>query len=61
MKQFSVTITDDQWPYVKIIVNRDGNVRTERAYWDIAAAKFEPLVRDALAFSVQELIKRRKG
>lgn len=55
-------IVDNQWPHIRLVVNYgNGVTRTLDSYYDVAATKFEPLVRDALRAVVDSIVRRRKG
>lgn len=60
--QFEVTITDDFWPNLKILVtdHARGTVREEVKQYDLAAKGFEPLVNDKVSQAVNNLIEQRK-
>ncbi len=61
VKRVEIVLLDDSWPRIKMIVNRDGRVRTEVSHWDVALSNFEPAAKDSLRLAVEELIKQRKG
>ena len=61
--KIEVFVTDAFWPDLKIIVTNHtaGTVREDRAQYDSASVRFEPLLADAVRMSIQRLIKQRKG
>lgn len=56
----TITITDDRWPRLTLVINRGGKVRTETHPYDIAASQFEPAVKDTLRLQVEEVINSHK-
>lgn len=58
----TIDLNDNFWPELQIVVNDGmGGVRSEKAMYDIAVNKFEPLVRDPVRKTIDSIIKRRKG
>jgi hypothetical protein len=59
--EFNVTLLDDAWPRLKMIVSTPAGVSTRLKSYDVAATDFEPFVRTALQDAVLFLIKKKKG
>jgi hypothetical protein len=58
---FTVTVID-QWPKIKLLIMREGNVREEGPYqYDVALSQFTPAINDSLRLAVEQIIRKRKG
>lgn len=53
---------NDEWPYLRITVIRDGDkVQEDRRYYDVAQnGHWDPLVQTALRKSINEVVNARK-
>ena len=64
MQQMHVTITDDRWPKLTIVIKRDTDrgpvVSQESFQYDGAYNVFEAALHNHLRPMVEEIIKRRK-
>jgi hypothetical protein len=60
-QHIEISIIDDRWPQLKVIVNRDGQVQTVTAMYDGAFIQFETPVKNALQYAVEAAIKSHKG
>lgn len=60
-QQIEISVMDNAWPELKLIVNRGGRVQTISCTYDLALSNFEPAVKDALRYAVEEVIKSHKG
>jgi hypothetical protein len=61
----NITITDDKWPKLTMVVNRetvtgDKFVSTDSYQYDLSYTNFEGILHNHLRPMVEELIKRRK-
>jgi hypothetical protein len=57
---FTVTVID-QWPRLKLLIMRDGNVREEGPkQYDIALSEFTPAVDNTLRLAVEGIINSRR-
>lgn len=65
MKKMTVTITDDKWPRLTMVVLRESNegqvARTDHFMYDGAYNVFEGILHDNLRKLVEEVIRKRKG
>lgn len=60
-RQIQISIIDNEWPKLKIIVNRDNTyIREAVAPYDISTSQFNPAVTDALRLAIDEIIKQHK-
>jgi len=55
-----ITLLDDTWPKIKMLINRDGYISESHQTYDTAAVAFEVLVRNALDRTVAEIVAQRK-
>lgn len=64
MQQMHVTITDDRWPKLTIIIRRETDsgpvVFQESFQYDGAYTQFEAALHNQLRPMVEQIIKRRK-
>ena len=60
-QHIEISVIDDRWPMLKLIVNRGGQVQTVSVMYDNAFSQFEVPVKDALRFAVDEVIRQHKG
>lgn len=56
IKTFTVSIIDD-YPFMKLLINRDGVITKDRQYFDIAGSQFEPAVINALRLAVESALQ----
>lgn len=56
IKTFTVSIIDD-YPFLKLLINRDGAVTKDRQFFDIAGSQFEPAVLNALRLTVESTLQ----
>lgn len=60
-QHIEITVIDDKWPQLKLIVNREGRVQTATVMYDNAFSQFETPVKDALRYAVDQIITQHKG
>ncbi|KKK73295.1 hypothetical protein LCGC14_2895260 [marine sediment metagenome] len=62
MRTFEVTISDERYPDLVLIIHRPGaRPIVERSSYDVAFTKFEVHLKNALQSILQEILRRRKG
>ncbi len=62
MRTFEVTIQDERYPDLILIIHRPGAAPiVERATNDVAFTKFEVHLKNALQNVLQDINRRRKG
>lgn len=62
MRTFEVTIQDEYYPSLTLIIHRPGFATiVEKSSQDLAFIKFEVHLKNALQSELQEITRRRKG
>lgn len=66
MNRIIITLNDQKWPKITMIVNREivgeaPHASVDSAQYDIAYTQFEGMMHNHLRLAVEKLVKKHKG